>query len=356
MKDLMNSDISKKKYMLFGLVNKGLLKKYKFLSKEVFDGNEARNKIFDYKDLSKKIEDKKFKHINSKFDFSFPSNFMFVNKDFLDVIQDFIDKNYRHNIRDVYNTIIGGCCLILGNANDIQDENPFRYIVLYQDINDNQGNEIDFFLYIKDKKERKAADKFILEYDLWTYFKKIKYNYKDEYRKIYNDHNQGIGYVVRCSDIFRIETYIYKIESLRKPISNNAPNMKANVNNINFNNNVSNPNNMNPKFNFNSNNMNADQSHKKVQNFRTVVRRTYAKTNPDILIDASISFFFQIDELKKILFPNKNIDLINFKNFILTKVDPKIKTFQTYDKIFEEILTKLEPKNQINKDYYHQSE
>ncbi len=319
MRDLMNSDISKKKYMLFGLVNKGLLKKYKFLSKEVFDGNEARNKIFDYKDLSKKIENKKFKHINSKFDFSFPSNFMFVNKDFLDVIQDFIDKKYRHSIQAVYYTIIGGCCLILGNANDIQDENPFRYIVLYQDINDNQGNEIDFFLYIKDKKERKAADKFILEYDLWTYFKKIKYNYKDEYRKIYNDHNQEIGYVVRCSDIFRIEIYICKIESLRKPISNNAPNMKANVNNNNgnnnnfnnytgnnirgnFNNNVSNPNNMNPKFNFNPNNMNANQSHKKVQNFGTVARRTYAKTNPDILIDASISFFFQIDELKKILF------------------------------------------------------
>ena len=373
MKDLMNSDISKKKYMLFGLVNKGLLKKYKFLSKEVFDGNEARNKIFDYKDLAEKTEDKKFKHINPKFSFGFPSNFMFVNKDFLDVIQDFIDKNYRHIIQTVYTTIIGGYCLILGNANDIKDESPFRFIVLYHDINDNQGNEIDFFLYIKDKKERKAADKFILEYDLWTYFKKIKYNYKDEYRKIYNDHNQEIGYVVRCSDIFRIETYICKIESLRKPISNIAPNMKVNANNNNGNNNnfnnntgnnirgnfnisASNPNNMNPKFNFNPNNMNADQGHKKVQNYGTVARRTYAKANPDILIDASISFFFQIDELKKILFPNKNIDLINFKNFILTKVDPKIKTFQTYDKIFEEILTKLDPDNQIDKDYYNQAE
>ena len=373
MKDLMNSDISKKKYMLFGLVNKGLLKKYKFLSKEEFDGNEARNKIFDYKDLAEIIEDKKFKHINPRFSFGFPSNFMFVNKDFLDVIQDFIDKNYRHYIQNVYNTIIGGYCLILGNAKDIKDESPFRYIVLYQDINDNQGNEIDFFLYIKDKKERKAADKFILEYDLWTYFKKIKYNYKDEYRKIYNEHNQEIGYVVRCTDIFRIETYICKIESLRKPISNNAPNMKVNVNNNNgnsnnfnnytgnnikgnFNNNVSNPNNMNPKFNFNSNNMNADQSRKNGLNPCTIARKTYAKINPDISIDSVISFFFQIDELKKILFPNKNIDIKNFQNFILTKVDPKIKTFQTYDKIFEEILTKLDPDNQINKDYYSQPE
>jgi len=85
-------------------------------------------------------------------------------------------------------------------------------------------------------------------------------------------------------------------------------------------------------------------------------RKFCPKTDPDILIDASISFFFQIDELKKFLFPNKNIDLINFKNLILTKVDPKIKTFQTYDKIFEEILTRLDPDNQINKDYYNPAE
>ena len=45
--------------MLFGLVNKGLLKKYKFLSKEVFDGNEARNKIFDFKNNIIKIYLKK---------------------------------------------------------------------------------------------------------------------------------------------------------------------------------------------------------------------------------------------------------------------------------------------------------
>ena len=335
MKDLMNSDISKKKFISFGLINKGLFEKYKFLSKEVFDGKEARNKIFDYKDLAKKTEAKKFKHINQKFDFSFPSNFMFVNKDFLDVIQDFIDKNYRRNIQTVYNTIIGGCCLILGNANEIKDENPFRYIVLYQDINDNQGNEIDFFLYIKDKKEREAAITFILRYDLWTYFKKIKYNYKDEYKKIYNDFNQEIGNVVRCSDIFRIETLIGKIESLKQQ----EPKMKVNI--------IVN----------NSNNINTNENKKKVLNFCTnVCRKTLPKNNSDILIDPVISFFFQIDELKKFLFPNENIDLINFKNFILTKVDPKIKTFQTYDKIFEEILTKLDPDNQINKDYYSQPE
>ena len=105
-------------------------------------------------------------------------------------------------------------------------------------------------------------------------------------------------------------------------------------------------------FNFNQNNINSNQNHKKVLKPCTSIgRKFYAKTNPDILIYASMSFFFQIDELKNFLFPDENIDFMNFKNFILTKVDPKIKTFQTYDKIFEEILAKLDPDNQINKDY-----
>ena len=188
-------------------------------------------------------------------------------------------------------------------------------------------------------------------------------------KKIYNDYNQEIGLIVRCSSITRIETYMAKIESLKELIkkTNNNVNANTNVNNNNinfnsdfnnaknmkgnFNNNASNPSNMNV-FNFNQNNINSNQNHKKVLKPCTSIgRKFYAKTNPDILIYASMSFFFQIDELKNFLFPDENIDFMNFKNFILTKVDPKIKTFQTYDKIFEEILAKLDPDNQINKDY-----
>ena len=42
--DLLNYDISKKKYMPFGLVNKGICKKYTFLLEENFNKKEARNK------------------------------------------------------------------------------------------------------------------------------------------------------------------------------------------------------------------------------------------------------------------------------------------------------------------------
>ena len=180
MKDLMNSDISKKKYISFGLINKGLLEKYKFLSKEVFDGNKPRNKIFDYKYLVKKTEHRNFKHINKLFCFYFPSDFMFVTKDFLDVISIYIDQKYVGCLEVIFNSIIGGDCIIMKDAKDLKDEKPYRYIILYHEIKENQGNEIDFFLSIKDKNEREKIDNFILKYDLWSYFKKIKYDYRDE--------------------------------------------------------------------------------------------------------------------------------------------------------------------------------
>ena len=76
--------------------------------------------------------------------------------------------------------------------------------------------------------------------------------------------------------------------------------------------------------------------------------------NPDILLNATLFFFFQI-ELKKLFSKNKNIDFETFKKKMLAKVGKGIKRFQTYDKIFEELLTKLNPNSQINKDYYDQS-
>ena len=170
--ELFNSDLSNEKFLTLGFINKGLCQEYKFLRNEIFDENEAKNNIFNYNDLVKKYEKKNFKFTNPNFDFTFPSNFIFLNKDFLDVIQDFVDKNYKSQLQTFYKALIGGGCLILGNPNDIKDESPFRYIVLYHEINENQGNEIDFILYIKDKNNRNKAELNILKYDLWTYFKK----------------------------------------------------------------------------------------------------------------------------------------------------------------------------------------
>ena len=53
-KELNSTNRANKKFILFGLVNQGIFKKYKFLSNENFDKNEARKTKFDYKYLIKK--------------------------------------------------------------------------------------------------------------------------------------------------------------------------------------------------------------------------------------------------------------------------------------------------------------
>ena len=107
---------------------------------------------------------------------------------------------------------------------------PFRYIILYSELKENKGNDIDFFFYFKDKKERLAADKFILEDNLWNFFKKIKYNYKDEFKKIVDGNNREIGYVVRCCSLEKIESYASKFN--KKEINNSVK-----LSEINFSNN-----------------------------------------------------------------------------------------------------------------------
>ena len=228
-KELNNTDISKKN-LLFGLVNQGLIKKYKFLSNENFDKNEAKKTKFDYKDLIIEKTDKDFSYIHKDFIFYFPSNFIFIYEDFMTVIRDYVDKKYKRHLSTVFKVIIGGECLIMKDAKDKYDDKPFRYIILYSELKENKGNDIDFFFYFKDKKERLAADKFILEDNLWNFFKKIKYNYKDEFKKIVDGNNREIGYIVRCCSLKKIETYVTKFN--KKEINNSVK-----LSEINFSNN-----------------------------------------------------------------------------------------------------------------------
>jgi predicted phosphatase len=182
-------------------------KQYELLNKK-FDENEAGKAIFNYKDLIKRNVDRKFTKINKNFDFTFPSYFMFVNKDFFDVLRDYdTEQKYQKSLSTIFNTIIGGDCLIMKDLHDKNDDNPFRYIILYNEIQDNTGNEIDFFIDIKDKTERNAAVDYILKHNLWDYFDKIKFDYKDEYKRIYNNNGKEIGYAVRCCSVDKIENY-----------------------------------------------------------------------------------------------------------------------------------------------------
>ena len=106
------------------------------------------------------------------------------------------------------------------NPNDNNDDRPYIYIVLYSEINENKGNEINFFLFIKDKNERDNADNHILKNNLWNYFKKINYDHIEDYIKIKNEKGEEIGYIFRCCPIEYIETYKDKMEQKKKPENN----------------------------------------------------------------------------------------------------------------------------------------
>jgi len=84
--ELNNPNIKNKRYSPFALVNQGICNKYKFLLKDKFDKKEARKAVFNYNDLIQKKVHKKYNINNQKFDYSFPSNFLFINKDILEVI------------------------------------------------------------------------------------------------------------------------------------------------------------------------------------------------------------------------------------------------------------------------------
>ena len=160
-KELLNSDMSKKNYIPFSLINKGICDKYPFLLNKNFDRNVARKQEFNYKDLVKANVNKNFKYINKSFTFTFPTNFMFINKYFLDVINNYIPRQYTRQIGTIFNIIIGRECIMMKDAFDNKNENPFRYLTLYSEIEEKKGNEIDFFIYIKNKKERQDDEEYI---------------------------------------------------------------------------------------------------------------------------------------------------------------------------------------------------
>ena len=216
-KEIDNPNLTNKKYMPFGLVNQGLCKKYKFLLNENFNKDEARNTQFDYKGLVGKLEDRDFRYVNKNFTFGFPSQFMLINKDFMDVIRDYVGEQYKSDLKLNFDTIIGGGCLIMKNPKDPRDEKPYRYIILYSELKENKGNEIDFFLYIKDKKERKATDDYILKNNLLNFFKKIDYNFKEEHKKVSENY-----YIVRCCEVSKIENYISEMEQKKKNENNTS--------------------------------------------------------------------------------------------------------------------------------------
>ena len=167
------------------------------------------------------------------------------------------------------------------NPNDPKDENPFRYIILYNELKENKGNEIDYFLYIKDKKERKNQVELILKNNLLNYFKMIKYNYKDEYKKIVDENKKEIGYIVRSNLDSGFENYFEKWKTQQFTNATNAQNLPGSKNLLNAHNNVG------PQNAFNPNNSQNLQNNLNLLNNQQVAlnaTKTILTTIPRILV------------------------------------------------------------------------
>ena len=254
----------------------------------------------------------------------------------MDVMHNNVNEKYQKYLRSKYDIVIGGGCLIMKNSGDMKDENPFRFIILYNEIKENKGNEIDFFLYIKDKNERNKAVNYILQNNIWNYFLKIKYNYKEEYKKILNESGKEIGYIVRNNNVDCIEKYIIKLKEKQSQLA-----QKNQQNAL--------------QQQFAQHGQVQVKKFLKVETFMPlqIVQNNFIK---DFQLDSVITFFYLIDELRQYLVgQDKNIDFTNFKNIIISKTGPDINDIKNYSQIFETILSKVFPNPIIQNNQYNQS-
>ena len=102
--------------------------------------------------MTEKTEQRDCSYFVNDLIFDVPSDFIFIKENFM--------KSF-HQFKD-YETIIGGDCLIIKSNGgkfhfNILDTKPLRFIVLYNGLKDNIGNEVNFLLYIKVRDTRKIA-------------------------------------------------------------------------------------------------------------------------------------------------------------------------------------------------------
>ena len=258
----------------YGLINSKWLENYLNYLKNT-NSNPKEKFSFDYKHIFGKTENKDYTYIDDNMDFCFLTNFSFVSKKALYLIAEQnnneIERKKFENCLDYI--IIGGGCII---KRDFSGVAPYSHIIIYKE---NKNNNIDYIIKIDDKIKREEARNYILKNNIWNYIKKIEYTEEDDYKEIYDNEKNIIGYIVRNGSSERIqelknlekemlkkETLIYNTNIQNIPYYFNKLSLESSPNNKNismFNDNI-NINNINNNminrniidFNSNINNMN----------------------------------------------------------------------------------------------------
>jgi len=181
--------------------------------------DRIKEKLFKFSCLHPKSDERDYSYIG-KGKYTFPSEFVFVTNNFVNLISEYIRTYDYNNLNDfkkyLFEIAIGGECIIMKNFVTKYTEN--MYIIIYEENKGNVNNNIDFILMIENYNEMKKILNFILENNIWNYLKIINLSVEEDEKEIKNDKGEKIGYIVRNGEIKRKE----KIKEIQKMHSDNS--------------------------------------------------------------------------------------------------------------------------------------
>ena len=151
-KEIINSEIHKNKniensFSKYGFINTDWYKDYLYFLKK--PNKILKEKLFKYSRIHPKNDKRDYTFFGIGI-FSFPSDFVFVTENFVNLISKYIqtyDYCYLDKFKKyLFEIAIGGECIIMKNYDTSDTE--AMYIIIYEENKRNKNNNIDFILWI----------------------------------------------------------------------------------------------------------------------------------------------------------------------------------------------------------------
>ena len=178
-------------YQKYYLFNNKWYQEYKKYLVDLLSGKTNKEYKYDVKSLKTDNEEKIFCFINDTDSFNFLTNFVVVNKNFVNLLINNFDSEEEIKVilSRNWDIIMGSQCIIRRDKN-----NPtINYITFFEE---KKENKIDFYLDIDDKEEMEKHINLILNNNLWFYLGLINFNHKDEEKEIFDDKGNKIGIII----------------------------------------------------------------------------------------------------------------------------------------------------------------
>ena len=310
-KEIINSEIHKNEnknmansFSKYGLVNTDWYKDYLYFLKK--PNKMKKEKLFKYTRIHPENDKRDYTFFGIG-TFSFPSYFVFVTENFVNLISKYIqtyDYKYLDDFKKyLFEIAIGGDCIIMKNYDT--SNTKVMYIIIYDENKGNKNNNIDFILRIKHYNEMEKALNSILKNSIWIYLKNLGFSIEENEKEIINDRGEKIGNIFRNGEPKRIE----EIKEIQKMKSADITATKNIV----------------PKFN-------SILMFLYISNFANELYN-FSLDNKNVITKIFVEYFqnYKIDKIKSIF--SKSIKIDNFEDI--------------FDEIFEKLDLELSNKNEI---------